>query len=238
MTTAAITNTFVTATVAEASKVNQNFSDLLTFLNTTGVHVYQANTVGEDAISSALSAQLGVNDGSNVRRGSIANAAESTGVTSTSYVSLNTADKISSVVVPSNALVRVYYSALWRATGTSAEVHGYTALFVGGNQIKKGASGAAPTVMEGTLQGDTDAGSPTMASGDGMIGSIFGGNINASNTSTNDSSFVTTGMGLVAPFEVHRLAAGTYDFEVKYKAFSGHELFVKERLLMLEVISF
>lgn len=39
MATASVTNTFVDATIAEASEVNTNFSDLVTFLNGSVVHV-------------------------------------------------------------------------------------------------------------------------------------------------------------------------------------------------------
>jgi hypothetical protein len=72
MTTCAVTNSFTPATTIVASQVNQNFTDLLTFLNTTGVNVYQAASIANAAISaSAAIAQtkLGVVDACQVHKG-------------------------------------------------------------------------------------------------------------------------------------------------------------------------
>lgn len=52
MTNVAVTNTFTSGTTISSSQVNTNFSDLVTFLNSTGVHVFQAGTVNATALAS------------------------------------------------------------------------------------------------------------------------------------------------------------------------------------------
>lgn len=53
MTNAAVTNTFAAGATAVASQVNQNFTDILTFLNVTGVPKVQAAVVDATALASA-----------------------------------------------------------------------------------------------------------------------------------------------------------------------------------------
>lgn len=64
MANASVTNTFAAGTTIQASQVNANFTDLLNFLNTTGVHVYQAATIEtaaleDDAVTVAKIAETG-----------------------------------------------------------------------------------------------------------------------------------------------------------------------------------
>jgi len=51
MTTAAVTNAFVAGNTIIASQVNQNFADVLTFLNTTGVNVFQPASITAPALA-------------------------------------------------------------------------------------------------------------------------------------------------------------------------------------------
>ena len=51
MASASVTNTFTSGTTAVASEVNQNFSDILSFLNSTGVNVYQAGSINTAAMA-------------------------------------------------------------------------------------------------------------------------------------------------------------------------------------------
>lgn len=55
MTNVAVTNTFSAGTLIESAKVNQNFSDLVTFLNSTGVSAYQDGSIaGADLADSII----------------------------------------------------------------------------------------------------------------------------------------------------------------------------------------
>ena len=53
MADASVTNSFTAGGTIVANEVNANFTDLTTFLNTTGVHVYQAGTVNSSALADA-----------------------------------------------------------------------------------------------------------------------------------------------------------------------------------------
>lgn len=56
MSTLAITNSFTAGTTIVASQMNTNFTDVTTFLNTTGVNVYQAASVGGAALAADVCA--------------------------------------------------------------------------------------------------------------------------------------------------------------------------------------
>lgn len=249
MTDLSVSNTFVSGTTAVAADVNENFSDIEDFINTTGVPVIQDGVVDEDAIASALAAQLGVNDGANVRRGKSIIAAESSALTSTSYGDLSNGPDTVTVVLPTDGIIRVAFAALWRGTHASGStILGRAAIFVGSNQVKAGGATAAPSAVEAILS----ATGSTTSSGDGLVvtgGRGLAGTYFADSSAATDSSFVTTGQlvsgtegaatinnggGFVDIFA----AAGTYAVGVKFKANTGCSLYVKERKLWVEVVGF
>ncbi len=169
--------------------------------------------------------------------GHVGNAAESTAVTSTSYVSLDARDIVEGIVVPTGGILRVSYEALWRGThATGVTLFGNVALFINGVQIQA----MQPTAVPGVVDIAMNAGSTT-SSGDSYVRSTPDSSCGivtgtASAAAGTDASFVTTGMKLDS-FEVS-LAAGTYEVEVKYKAAAACSVFIKSRKLRVEAIGF
>lgn len=63
MANASVTNSFTAGTTIVASQVNTNFTDILNFLNTTGVHVYQASTIETAALENDAVTAAKIADG-------------------------------------------------------------------------------------------------------------------------------------------------------------------------------
>lgn len=141
---------------------------------------------------------------------------------SASFGTLTTADEVTGVVVPENGLLVVAYSALVKSSVSAA---GRAAIFIGANQLK-GAGVTIPEVQETGLTGT--AFNTVISHAPGLV--AVGG-----------TSFVTTGQSLGninqtygGPCFIHRLAAGTYNVSVQFKATSG-SVTAKERALYVGV---
>jgi hypothetical protein len=141
------------------------------------------------------------------------------------FGTLTTADEIKEVVVAENALVVVGYSALVKSSVSAA---GKMALFLGANQLKQIGT-TTPEVQEATTVSTALGNCSTGARGLGYTGV--------------GTSYVTTGMVLGNGTEgnqggftiVQRLAAGTYNISVQYKATSG-SVTAKERDLWVMTV--
>lgn len=234
MANATVTHTLANGAVSDAAQVNTNFSDVLNFLNSTGVHVYQAGTIATAAVAdgavttpklgTALAAQLGVTGaGTVVRRGYTSIATEQT-TTSTSFTDLSTPDTVSNVVVPTGGLLRISYRALWKLTG--ATLPGQAAIFIGSNQLKVFAANQAPSTAAASLS-QLGVNWGIVLTGTAVLES--------SPSNSSDASFVTTGMSSRMP--TFQVAPGTYDVGIKFLVQDG-TLSVKERLLHVESIGF
>lgn len=154
---------------------------------------------------------------------------------STSFGTLTTADEITGVVVPTNGLLLIAYSALWKGSVLKTA---NAAIFLGSNQLKMAsASGGSPKGQEASLVENANF-RPLMSTGGGLIG--YG-------DSATDSSFVTTGqiVGVersyisgndpLGGFIAIRAAAGTYAVSVRFKA-TGSTVKVKERTLQVATL--
>lgn len=215
-------NTFVNGTIADATDVNENFTDLAEYV--------------DDAAAAA-----GVNRNGVVRRGKrVIPGIEST--TSTSYVALDTSDVVEGVVLPTDGLIFLVYRALWRTVGAEA------AIFLNNTQVKAAASGSAagvdiagsienssdtsygqlittPTGLGGTTAVSVDAGWATAGQALGLRGNHA---ITNGGTYTEDTSMPSSGWGGVLVIEAD---AGTYDVGVRFRHVSGTQTYVKERKL-------
>lgn len=157
----------------------------------------------------------------------------------TAYGFLSTEDKIEGVAVAENAIVRVWYSALWKESKTGVA---RAALFIGANQLSVPVASAAPQVQAArTGGGEPERLLPLITAPIGLV--------STPPTVAANSSFVTTGMSLAlaneayfdpenkvsfpgGPVDIIRLAAGTYTIGVKFKASSG-SVAAKERILQV-----
>lgn len=178
--------------------------------------------VTSNKVGSTLAGYLGISTSSSVRRGYTSNSGNQT-TTSTSYVALTSADEVQSVVVPTNGLLIVRFSALWKLAGATND--GKATIFIGANQLVDWTADGAPTVVEATLPatGDNYGILTTSSTGFTVISSP-----------TSDSSSVTTGT-IARRLEID-VAPGTYTVQVRYhvNATAGGTLNVKERVLRVD----
>lgn len=154
--------------------------------------------------------------------------------TNTAYGLHTTPDRISSVVVPANALVLVAYRAYWKSSVSAA---GSAAIFVGSNQIQ---------YMDDL--GDEDLAAQTVGTAYNQLGTTGSGLASSDNTGDRPQPGagkpVILGPSQVASTVVHggpvwlwNIAAGTYDFTVQTKSSSG-SVTLKERQLWVWVLGF
>lgn len=173
--------------------------------------------------------------------------------TSTSFVTMETADEIKEVVVPENGLLFLNYRAMWKSSEAGS---GDAAIFIGSNQYKvrvdeanepatvsavtrSGISGFHPLVTKGTAgvlaMKPSSSSSVDVTTGQG-IGSIGLGTegpfseIRVANTKYSGYSLSGD-----SGFCIMSMAAGTYNISIKFKASSG-SVTAKERLLQIGVL--
>lgn len=126
---------------SEDPKVRSALSELQTVL-TGGTDVTN--------LSTGTLQLLGLTNGSQIGRGkSIIATSESRGIFA--FGALATPDRVTSIVLPTDALLFVAYHATWQSSVASA---GSAAIFVGANQLKR----ANPTIAAPAAQGITTAG--------------------------------------------------------------------------------
>lgn len=171
---------------------------------------------------------LGLNDGTNVRRGkSIIATSESR--TNVAYGTLTTPDQVTSVVLPTDGLLLIGYQARWQ---NSVSGNGRAAIFIGANQLKVAQASGAPLVQEAQGPSGTGADTPLSSTGQGLIG------LGGAGGSTAD---VTTGqlvsMSTAGGFCVVFAAAGTYTVSVQFKSASG-SVTVADRKLWVWAVGF
>lgn len=150
---------------------------------------------------------------------------------STSYVALTTPDTVSGLVVPTEGIIVVQFTALWKVTGGT----GFAAIFIGANQLKAAtnAGGAAAIQDTQTTNGFV---STIQSTGQGLS--------NNSGTVASDSTNVTTGQAInagattsAAECKIFGLPAATYSISVLFKNSVGgaNQTQVKERHLWCRV---
>jgi hypothetical protein len=170
--------------------------------------------IDTENIDSGVLEDLGVSDSTSTRRGkAIIAAEESTG--SASYTTLTTPDRVSSIVLPSDGLLFVAYSALWKASVAGA---GRAALFVGTDQISVPEVSTSPTLQE--VSGLAAAGQYRwlataaygLTTGDAAVA--------ADSTDVATPIVLADGSG-VGGIALIRASAGTYNVSVQFKATSG-----------------
>ncbi|SRR6266487_813148 len=185
----------------------------LTALTTiqTGIN----GNIDETNMPTATLQRLGLNSGSQVGRGKT-NIATTESTSSASYVTLTTPDQVTGIVLPTDGVIAVLFSATWQNSIAGA---GRAAIFLGANQVKLTATQTAGAPQVHEITGPGGAAAPQ------YIHSHAGGLVGA-NTANNYNGDVTTGQ-LVAdsgtaggPAYIFA-AAGTYTVSIQFKATSG-----------------
>ena len=165
-------------------------------------------SVTTNKLSSSLAGYVGVNTTSAVHRGYLSIPANQT-TTSTTFTTLSTADQISNVIVPTNGVLIVYYSALWKLVGATNDAT--ATIFIGANPVVNWAANGAPIAAQAILSATGDNyGIFTTGGSYSTVASGF----NSIPSPTSDSTAVTT--GTVARPLVIDVAPGTYTVSVQY----------------------
>jgi hypothetical protein len=174
--------------------------------------------------------KIGVSTAATVRRGK-ANIATSQNTTATSYAigNLTTPDRVQNVVLPTDGLLLVAYQAIWQNT---VSANARAAIFLGANQVKLQAAGAAaPVVQEATGPTATSTPAPLSSYGSGLVGQ---GNSFAAMTEVTTGQMVAPTGAFGGGFALIFAAAGTYDVSVQFKNQAAGTLTVSNRHLWVE----
>lgn len=202
--------------------------------------------IAASKLASADLAKMGIDGAATVRRGKSIVATEQS-TTSTSYTTLTTPDRVSSVVLPTDGFILVWYQAMWKESNAQNARAG---IFLGSNQVKAATMGtAAPAVFDavfasgtgsqvdeyGPLVSDTRYGlygTYTQASGD--IRTAYTGDVT---TGQVQGVRYPAGDYFGGPVYIFA-AAGTYDVSVQFKVNAAGSVTVKERKLLVATMGF
>lgn len=261
MADAAVTHTFAGGSTILSAQVNTNFSNLLTFLNTTGVHKYQALSVTNAALGAAIVdsskataaflKQLGLTGASSaaVRRDSVIIATEQT-TSSAAAVVLSTPDRVT-VDVPANSIIRVRYMARWKRVGASGNA--FAQLCVNGTPVTHyssnvGSDGAYANNVTTTGTNYTalvTAGSLGLSCGSTSrvadlgatstsVATVLGDSGQLANASSS-GAYGVSATDIIIPSGL----GGTYTVDVRFGVAGGAtSCSVKDRRLWVEVLTF
>lgn len=236
-------------TSISSSQVNQNNLDTRTWAN-GGIendNIASTAAIAASKLATATKEQLGLNDGTTVRRGKSIIATEESR-TNTAYGTLTTPDQVTGVVLPTDGLIVVAFQAQIKSSVSSA---GRAAIFLGANQLKTRASGS-PALEAGVSIGADTYGQLTscpfglctlpsstasdvttgQAVGFMAVGATVSFELGASYTTVSGTDSLKTG-GVCHVFA----AAGTYTISVQFAATSG-SVTAKERKLWVEARGF
>lgn len=207
--------TLTNGTTASATEVQDSLNKLRTAVN----------DIDEANLSAALALRLDINSAATKRGKSVIPTEESTA--SGAPTTLTTPDRVSNITVPADGIVEVSFQAEWRSTVTGA---GRAALFIGGNQLSTSGNATVPPAQQAVAPAGAGTTYVRLFS---YIGGI------SSDSHTGGVTDTTTGMvlggafGGFGPIRVERLAAGTYNFEIRYSVTSG-SVFAKNRTLKVK----
>lgn len=240
---------FNTAEDPKIANALQNIYDILNG-NIDSANIAN-NSVSANDLLTALAQQLGISNALNTGRGYTAVATEQT-TTSTSFVTLATADVVSSVVLPSNGLICVAYQAMWKGSGGAPRA----AIFLNSTQVSVAARNASSVQTQGAAIAGSSFYNPLattplgLASGD-ALGSDYGGDATTGQIigvapdlgGTTGARFEVGGTGASlatsptgGPCFIFA-AAGTYDVSIKFKISAG-TLSAKNRKLWVWTMGF
>lgn len=224
MSTLNLSFTLQAGTPENVGHVESNFQDVRSWAN--------GNIDGVNMTTGAKEF-LALNDGTTVRRGkTIIASAENT--TSTTYTTLTTPDQVSNVVLPTDGLIYIWYTALWFDTVASAA---RAAIFIGANQLRAYSVGGGGPIPQETVL-DTanrtalfNTGTHGLDSGDTPIANL------AAPVTTGQILGGTRTLDVRSGACVVYAAAGTYDISVQFKTSSG-TLTASNRKLWVEAKGF
>jgi hypothetical protein len=195
-------------------------------IDTNNLHPTRAGITAAQ-LASAIADASGINDGTTVRRGKSIIATEETR-TNTAYGTLPTPDRVQSVVLPTDGLLRISYQALWRNSVAST---GLAAVFVGATQPSVATGVGAPVVQ--AAFGASTAFWATLAS---TPGGLSGVDAKVADESQVGTQIVGTSIAAGGWFEIFA-PAGTYNVTVQFKSSSG-TVSVKQRKLWVEAVAY
>ena len=254
--TAGIQNLAVTDTKLAANAV----TDTKIAANAVSAGKLLDASIAAGKLDATLAALLGITTGV-TRRGKSINPQEDTR-TNTAYGTMTNADRVPSVVVPTDGLIAILYQALWKESVFNTA---RAAIFIGSNQLRIANPGGGSTVTQAAAIDDTTStvvNVYTALSSNGMgLASAHNSGADMANVTTGQAVGVVNlsdpltaeingsttrffgpyaggtgnvfGAGLCLAFAT----AGTYDITVQFKSSSG-TVSVKDRRLWAWTVGF
>lgn len=220
-----------------------SYSKTKTFANSGSILPADLNSIQDDIGGQLNTAMIksGVSDATVIRRGTSIIATEEAR-TSTSYGTLTTPDRVSSIVLPTDGLLYIAFQGEWKESVDNAA---NAAIFIGANQLKYNfgnTQGSQAAKLDGnaanvyrplcsSFRGLEPHNDQTLIStfgafsGDVTTGELVG-------NSETDASYGFYG-GPACIFA----AAGTYDITIQYKSTSG-SVTAKNRKLWVWTMGF
>jgi hypothetical protein len=155
--------------------------------------------------------------------------------TNPAYGTMTTADRVQSLVLPTNGLIVVAFQAIWADLGGAGSPS--AAIFVGANQLKVITPGGAPAVQEATITtGNDEHALNTSPRGLVTRGIGAAGSTTVVTTGTVAAGGSAGGAG-DGGLTLIEAAAGTYDISVQFKH-PDSTVRVRERKLWVWTIGF
>lgn len=235
-------NTIDTSTEIVASEHQQNYEAIRDLIN-GGMDSFN--------LSAAAAALLGLTQSGSIRRGRTFIAGEDTR-TNPAYGLMSTPDRVSSLVLPTDGLFIIGYSARWKTTTNLARA----ALFLNSTQVViPHYSGAAATLSPQSASISATGGTANKwnriaSSGAGLASTASDLDLNVADATTgqlvgvlgnivtsSDAATATETPGQAGGLAVVFADAGTYDVSVQFKATAG-TVHARQRKLWVMAIGF
>lgn len=205
----------------------------------TNANIVDFRLSAGSAVSDDAADATGINQDGVIRRGKSIVSTEEV-ITSVSFALAPTPDRVQSVVLPTDGLIRIGYNAMWKSSVNNTA---QAAIFIGSNQLKVAQiNGTTPFAQGASLNINSANHYNVLVTNPGGLQGISSG-LGASDY----AGPVTTGQAIgtldqpgttyIGGFVEVFAAAGTYDISVQFKSSSG-TVTVKERRLWVEAIGF
>jgi hypothetical protein len=189
-----------------------------------------AGAIGAQNLTPALASDLGINAGANTGRG-VTNVAAAQSTSSTTPVFLSTPDQVTGITLATSGLIKVNYIAQAKVSAGLGSIGLYINNGGGWVAVAYPIANNATTPVNGTLAATSSHYSPIILAGNAFV---------SYNSTTTDSTFVTTGMALGGASAgpcIIMAAAGTYSIGVQWSDAAG-TITAQNRSLWVETVNF
>jgi hypothetical protein len=234
----------------DIGQVNANFTDLKTLLNgNLDKTNLSTDVIGSDEVDPTLAATLGVSKTASVRRGKSI-IATSEARTNAAFGTLTTPDQVQNLVLPSDGLIAVLFSAQWKESVVNdAEA----AIFLGSTQVtlfNQSINIAQTATLGSGAAGTADRWTPLSTGPVGLISREAAGDTPDPVTTGQIAGFSSSEIASNRASHNHIIvagptggacfiyaAAGTYDVSIRFRGATG-TVTAKNRKLWVWTLGF